>query len=73
MQTQTAERRKLHEIIDNLCEEKAALVMGYIQSMELNEEEPDLTRDEEEGLRIANSELARGEGRSFKEVMKELW
>ncbi len=35
-----------------------------------HEDEPALTADEEEGLRIANAELARGEGRSFKEAMK---
>ena len=54
-------------------DEKAARVMGYIKALEVEENEPPLTADEEEGLRIANAELAQGEGRSFKETFKELW
>ena len=57
--------------IRSLSEENAARVMGYIQSLEFVE--PALTDDEETGIHIANAELARGEGRSFKEAMKDLW
>ena len=62
---------QIAEKINNLSEEKAARVMGYIQTLEFDEE-PALTDDEETGIRTANAELARGEGRSFKEAMKAL-
>lgn len=54
-------------------DEKAARIMGHIKSLEVEENEPPLTADEEEGFRIANAELAQGEGRPFKETFKELW
>ena len=60
---------QITEKILSLSEES---VMGYIQSLEFDEE-PALTHDEENGINIANAELARGEGRSFKEAMKDLW
>ena len=63
---------QITEKIRSLSEEKAARVMGYIQSLELDEE-PTLTNDEKNGIHIANAELARGEGRSFKEAMKDIW
>ena len=69
---QIAERKAIYQKIRSLSEEKAARVMGYIQSLELDEE-PALTDDEEDGLSIANAELAQGEGRSFKEALKDLW
>ena len=71
--TQIAARKGLYRIICSLPDEKAARVMGYIKALEVEENEPPLTADEEEGLRIANAELAQGEGRSFKETFKELW
>ena len=70
--TQIAERRAIYRKIRSLSEEKAARVMGYIQALELDEE-PALTGDEENGIHFANAELARGEGRSFKEALKDLW
>ena len=69
---QIAERKAIYQKIRSLSEEKVARVMGYIQSLELDED-PVLTDDEENGIRIANAELARGEGRSFKEAMNDLW
>jgi hypothetical protein len=36
-------------------------------------DEPPLNDDEKEGLRVANRELSVGEGRSFKEALKDLW
>ena len=69
---QIAKRRAIYEKIRSLSEEKAARVMGYILSLELDEE-PALTDDEENGILIANAELARGEGRSFREAMSDLW
>jgi hypothetical protein len=45
--------------------------MSYIKALEL--EEPPLNEDEKEGLHTANMELSRGEGRSFKEALKDLW
>ena len=70
--TQTVAGKAIYQKIRSLPEEKAARVMGYIQSLEL-EEEPALTDDEEEGIRTANAELAKGEGRSYKDAMKDLW
>ena len=69
---QIAERNAIYQKFRSLPEEKAARVMGYIQALEL-EEEPALSDDEEKGICTANAELARGEGRFFKEAMKELW
>ena len=70
--TQITERKAIYQKIRSLSDEKAARVMGYIQSLEFDEE-PALTDDEEEGIHVANSELARGEGRPFKEALKALW
>lgn len=39
---------------------QAARVMSFIKSLEIEENEPPLTADDEEGLRIANVELAQG-------------
>ena len=66
---QITERKILYRSFRRLSDEKAALAIAYIRSLE-HDDEPALTADEEEGLRIANAELARGEGRSFKEAMK---
>ena len=46
--------------------------MGYIQSLETISE-PELNEDETAGLSAANSELARGEGRPFRDALKDLW
>lgn len=59
-------RRALYRLIRNLPEEKAARVMSYIKS--LQEEEPPLSEDEEEGLRQAYAELASGQGETFREA-----
>jgi hypothetical protein len=63
-------RRAMYRLIRDLPEEKAARVMSYIKS--LQEEEPPLSEDEEEGLRQAYAELASGQGERFREVFKEL-
>jgi hypothetical protein len=61
----------LYKKFQALPEEKAAQAMSYIKTLEMAE--PPLNDDEKEGLRVANMELAAGEGRSFKEAIKDLW
>ncbi|MDL2264231.1 hypothetical protein LJC31_06215 [Synergistaceae bacterium OttesenSCG-928-I11] len=69
---QIFERKTLYRRFRRLSDEKAALAIAYIRSLE-HDDEPALTANEEEGLLIANAELARGEGRPFKEAMEDLW
>jgi hypothetical protein len=71
MTTTIVEREEIFQAIQNLPDDKAAKAMSYIKALGLDE--PPLTQDEIEGLRIANLELSNGEGRSFKEALKDLW
>ena len=51
---QIAERKAIYQKIRSLSEEKAARVMGYILSLE-SDEEPALTDDEENGIHTERS------------------
>ena len=73
MNVMTVEKETLYKTIRDLPDEKAALVMGFVQRLITCDEEPPLTQEEKDGLCIADAELARGEGRSFAEAFDDLW
>lgn len=71
MQTSLQERKQLYKRIRGLSEDKYAKVMKFVLSME--SDEPPLSAEEEEDLRLAYAQMKSGEYRSFDEAMKELW
>ncbi len=71
MQTRLQERKQLYRRIRGLSKDKYARVLEFVLSME--GDEPPLSAEEEEDLRVAYAQMESGEYRSFDEAMKELW
>ncbi len=71
MQTSLQERKQLYRRIRGLSKDKYARVLEFVLSME--GDEPPLSAEEEEDLRVAYAQMESGEYRSFDEAMKELW
>ncbi len=70
MTQEEIDSRNMYRMIRKLPADKRARVMSYIRA--LQEEEPPLSEEEEKGLKQAYSELAAGEGESFREAFKGL-
>jgi len=71
VQTRLQERKQLYRRIRGLSKDKYARVLEFVLSME--GDEPPLSAEEEEDLRVAYAQMESGEYRSFDEAMKELW
>ncbi len=71
VQTSLQECKQLYRRIRGLSKDKYARVLEFVLSME--GDEPPLSAEEEEDLRVAYAQMESGEYRSFDEAMKELW
>lgn len=63
MQTRLQERKQLYRRIRGLSKDKYARVLEFVLSME--GDEPPLSAEEEEDLRVAYAQMESGEYRSF--------
>ena len=71
----SAQRKMLVALVLDMTEEE---IQDALESMARNhfgydEDEPPLTDDELEGLRLADEDIAAGRVRPFDEALKELW
>lgn len=77
MQSPTArELKEIHRVLRRLSPRNIERLRNYALHLELEEieeEEPLLSPEEEERIAIARAEIDEGKGRSFKEVLNELW
>ncbi len=71
----SAPRKMLIGLVLDMPEEKVPQILDYIVRNQLgyDEDEPPLTEDEIEGLKLAEQDIAEGRIIPFDEAMKELW
>ena len=75
MSAVSQQRKMLVELVLDMPEENIPQITEYImrEIIGYDEDEPPLTEDEIEGLRLAKEDIAAGRVIPFDEVMKELW
>lgn len=71
----SAQRKMLIGLVNDLPEEQIPLILDYIirNQFGYDEDEPPLTEDEIEGLKIAKQEIAEGKVIPLSKVMEELY
>ena len=71
----SAPRKMLIGLVLDMPEEKIPQILDYIVRNQLgyDEDEPPLTEDEIEGLKLAEQDIAEGRIIPFDEAMRELW
>ncbi|MBQ7221442.1 MAG: hypothetical protein IJS28_10720 [Synergistaceae bacterium] len=75
MSTVSPQRKTLISLVCDIPEEKLPQMMNYVmrEVIGYDEDEPPLTEDEIEGLKLAEQDIAEGRIIPFEEALKELW
>ena len=73
--TVSEQRRMLINMVNDLQEDLIPLIIDDIMREQIgyDEDEPPLTKDEIEGLKLAEQDIAEGRIIPFDKALKELW
>lgn len=71
----SAKKKEVIMLVLDMSEEEISRLKDYIflQNVGYDEDEPPLTEDEIEGLKLAEQDIAEGRIIPFDQVIKELW